>query len=109
MWLLRLLRHPATVFFVVGHAAIVLQWAICCWSAAHEPMGILWFLLSALPIHYVDYPILCVVPRSMFEAVEHDSAYFWPFVILVLALGSIQWGLIGMLFAAADLRNEPRR
>ena len=118
MWFLRLLRQPVVIACVIGHASLVLVGALLCWSAEVTECSplLLGGLLLGLLVFVLDWPIFWIASWFMspptfaevFHAFFGDSSLLSP-ALTVLVLGSIQWALIGMLFAVPDLLNEPKQ
>lgn len=113
MGFLRLLRHPVMFACLVGHAFLVLMGAAFLWVAEltrWSPLCLGSILLGML-ILFLDLPGLWIaswfVSTPIVEGVFSPSGNLLWFVLAVLVLGSIQWGLIGMLFAVPDLVNKP--
>ncbi len=123
MWFLRLLRHPALLICSFGHALFVLVWALLCWSAGATEWTILYFgavVLSFLLL-LLDLPVFLLTgldftwiaywlsDASILEKIlsGHDHLLHLSFLCRLLAFGSIQWGIVGVLLALPDLRNRP--
>jgi hypothetical protein len=103
---------------ILGHASLVLVGALLCWAAWATEWSPLFFggLSLGLLVFVLDLPVFWIASWFMspptfaevFHAFFGDSELL-SVALTVLALGSIQWALIGMLFAVPDLLNEPKR
>jgi hypothetical protein len=113
MFIRRVLRHPAMVTCVVGHASCVVVWALFCWSAGTFEsttlnVGVVMFSLLLMLLDLPVVILVCLAGGPILKEVFFEHPGFLWFSLYVLVLGSIQWSLIGMFFAIPDLRNEPK-
>jgi hypothetical protein len=113
MFILRVLRHPALLICLFGHAVLVSAWALSCWAAVDTRSTIVWFgaLMLSLFLLLGDLPVFLiacwVTSWRLFDIFDVHDSFFW-FYVRILAFGSIQWGIIGLLLAIPDLRDRPK-